>query len=287
MPASFIIFIRVNLTIQMNLSRYCHAAVIIAGLLASVSCGNAKKEMVRTWFITQEQEDETQDTKAASPGFGKMLRGSFVNLTSNDSCIYFFDGGYGAGTWQYEDRQLVISTAGKPVMQWTILERRGQHIKIEMKPTAGASLKVVLELEGEPNDYQNPGPFSPAYNQWRARATQKEDDAALRRRILNHTDNMIVYLKHIISKDADYLRVAHFFSPFKFYAYHAGLRPFEALHSNWKQLHYDSADVRRSYELIKRAWENEKTKPIHGDPKLKRYLYSLEQFRAVMDTMQL
>jgi hypothetical protein len=217
-------------------------------ILLFASCKNNKEERLDKVWIYDENLSGMDLRKEGIEGAKvdyDLTPANFISLRPDgtfSACLPDFK----EGSWKQKGRDLVLNAPADMQVLRIIKQENNTLLLVDLKKQLvhrfiGAD-QVIASREADPFSSQN--------NQWRKRATRKENDAELQARLKNHFHFWEAYFNWGLQSKMETLDVRSTPSLFKLYGNGFQLEYFEYLPEKWMNLFYDTADCRRAYEMV-------------------------------------
>ncbi len=171
------------------------------------------------------------------------------------------------GTWALTGHDLMLDLApsGK-TMRFKVRELSKTQLTLQMHtasrrlPDAGSSTmpRVVPQnvlLSGAADNYdfsEKTDYYSLRLNAWRLKATQRESEAQLRERLVNHLDYLIAYLGVTIDREGGEVDLSELASPITMARNGIGLKFFDDSEV-WAASFFDQRDAQLAHGMLARA----------------------------------
>ena len=201
---------------------------------------------------------------------------SFLLIQSNGKYTRDF-GTFEAGNWELKDEQLMLYVNHR--LAGSYFAREGG--KTLMLITGDGT---VLNFESKPlQQTDEANPFSINNNQWRVKASQKENDTLLMKRIINHVKYWQTYFTWAFDNNLRSVDVRSTATPIKIYGNGLTLKKFKDLPPAWVNLFYDEDDCRRANDLLE---EKIKAMTIAWPQTDNKYKMFISAFQQLHDNLQ-
>ncbi len=236
-------------------------------LLLTGACRQPANPSGHVWFFTHSSGNKTTEDNLLTPA-------NFIDLEKDGS--YTSDlGQYDYGTWVYGNGQLLLTGRQnkKSVLPVPYLTAR----EMQVGPAKGP----LDNFESQPGQFSSPAenPFSSENNAWRIKASGKETDAQLKKRLINHCRFWELYFTWAFNNTIQYIDVRSTPTPIKIYGNGFGLIPFEELVPAWKMYFYDDADCAAANTLIKQVFDRKAIAWPHTENKYKMFISAFQQMQ--------
>ncbi|MFT3824954.1 MAG: hypothetical protein QM731_13610 [Chitinophagaceae bacterium] len=264
-----------------------HVHPVIAGLIVLflVSCTSGKDKLSKTWFYTlidnaslpteARKESNTSTSSSKDPVLTPV---NFLNLQRDGSySCYFSDFEY--GTWNYENKHIILKDGKGHERKLTVFSVSDKELKMDIEP---ANNDVnSYSFEGIINPYANTAddPYAPANNQWRIKARAKEDEEAIKKRLLNHFRYWEKYFAWGLKTDRQTLDVRSLAGPLKIYGNGFELLPLDKWSEEWTRYFYDADDAAKAYDQLRWFFTNERIAWPKTDHKFKQFISAYQQLQ--------
>jgi hypothetical protein len=232
-------------------------------------CLPVSPQICRLWFFTYNDGRGTGIDSSLSPV-------SFLELRPDHSYTRDF-GRFEYGSWEMEQQQLVLKNQFDEQIRFAVRAIKTDEMLLEK----GASAVSHFEGFKLPSSAQN-DPFSVTNNYWRIRASATESDQQLRDRLRSHMGFWESYFAWAMDNELTNLDVRSTPSPIKIYGNGFAVKPYADLPDSWKAFFYDSADCRRSTELLTETVRKNNIAWAHTDNKYKMFLSAFQQFKKFL-----
>lgn len=170
------------------------------------------------------------------------------------------------GTWARDAQtlRLDIAPSGK-TMRFKVQELSKNQLTLQLRtasrrlPNDGSAMPRLVPqnvlLSGAADNYnfsEETDYYSLRLNAWRLKATQRESEAQLRERLLNHLDYLIAYLGVTIDREGGEVDLSELASPITMARNGIGLKYFDDSEV-WAAPFFDQRDAQRAYGMLARA----------------------------------
>jgi hypothetical protein len=244
----------------------CAAAIISCILFAS--CQQAPNHgIAKLWLYTH----YNGDSKPAH-----IIPTSFLSLQPDGTYTRDF-GTFESGNWELQKDQLVLYV-NRRLSDSYFAQFTG---KILMLSTGDGT---ILNFESKPlQRTDDANPFSLNNNQWRIKATQKENDTLLMQRMINHVKYWQAYFTWAFNNNLRSVDVRSTATPIKIYGNGLTLKQFKDLPRAWVNLFYDEDDCQRANDLLE---EKIKAMTIAWPQTDNKYKMFISAFQQLHDNLQ-
>lgn len=236
-------------------------------LLLTGACRQPVSPSGHVWFFTHSSGRNAADEDGLTPA-------NFIDLEKDGTYTSDF-GQFDYGTWVYSNGQLLLT---------------GQHNKKSVLPVvyltsremqAGPAKGPLDNFESQPGQFSSPAenPFSRQNNAWRIKASSRETDMQLKKRIANHCRFWELYFTWAFNNTIQYIDVRSTPTPIKIYGNGFGLIPFKELPASWKNYFYDDADCAAANGLLKQVFDRNAIAWPHTENKYKMFIAAFQQMQ--------
>ncbi len=139
-----------------------------------------------------------------------------------------------------------------------------------------------FERQPRPPASASKDPFSLGNNQWRIRATHKEDIDEIRQRLRNHYHFWETYFQWGSDNDLGAIDVTDIPSPMKIYGNGFGLKRYDNLPAQWKSYFFDENDCHNADTLIKGVFKRNEIKWPDTDDEGRLFVSGVQQVEAFL-----
>jgi hypothetical protein len=242
------------------------AAIIL--LMIFAGCQSAPEQgIARLWLYTH----YNGDSKPAH-----IIPTSFLMVRPDGKYVRDF-GTFEAGNWELKNDQLMLYVNHRLSSSY-FARVGGKNLML----TTGDG--TVLNFESKPVEQTDAAnPFSINNNQWRIRATQKESDTLLMKRIINHVKYWEAYFTWAFENNLKSVDVRSTATPIKIYGNGLTLKKFKDLPRAWIDLFYDEEDCKRANDLFE---EKIKAMTIAWPQTDNKYKMFISAFQQLHDNLQ-
>lgn len=213
-------------------------------------------EITKGWRLSEVISMEGEDDE-----INEFLKLAFEEgLISQGYVLHFFPDkrfteltGYSieAGNWEFDGKE--IKFGDKKIIVEGFEEKRKKifligNLSIE-EENINAKLRWVKEVEMLETFKMDP--FYPKNNLWRKKPSQKENDEAIRKRLLNYVLHFAYILKASTERGHNVVSFAHSMGIIKVYRGGIGIVKTQQIKDEWKSCFFDEADAMKAYDLFK------------------------------------
>lgn len=261
-------------------------SVIIAGLMVFllVSCMSEKDKFGKTWFYTYSNNTSWSNSNwktnisTSSSKDPVLTPVHFLNLQKNGRyTCYFSDFEY--GTWTYQNNTIVLKSNGRRERTLAVHSISDKELCMDIDPANKDNNNYCFE--GLPDPYTNEAddPFSAENNQWRIKATAKERNDAVRKRLLNHFRYWEKYFSWGLKTDRQSLDVRSLPGPLKLYGNGFELLPLDKWPDEWRSHFYDEENVQQAYDMLHTFFSSQQIAWPKTDHKFKQFISAFQQLQ--------
>ncbi|WP_276480895.1 hypothetical protein [Paraflavitalea pollutisoli] len=250
--------------------------VLLMAAVALCGCASKRDVLCKVWFYTF--DDTKTHTGKGDPELSPV---NFLNLQ--------FDGKYTAdlqgfqyGTWTLNDEAVVLTDANKKKHAIVLKAIAPNEIAVDVLP--GNKDESMFKFEGSNNTFpEEENPFSLANNQWRVKATHRENDAEILARVKNHLRYWEKYFAWGLETKKTTLDVRSLPGPLKIYGNGFELLPFERWSAEWNGHFFDEADAYKAWEKLHYFFTYKRIAWAKSDNKFKMFISAFQQMQNKMD----
>ncbi len=239
---------------------------IVFFILCLHSCNRMQTGVSRLWFFTY-----SSDTLTDKPG---LTPANFLELKPDNQ----FTGDLGkfqSGRWIKKDEVLILTGENGDIKKLLILELKSKEMQLKVGQT-------YANFDGFPLPVLEKDPFAKAKNLWRYKATGKETDDQIKRRLRNHCEFWTSYFNWALESEMETVDVRSTPSPIKIYGNGFSVKSYQDLPTAWKDYFYDSADCRRASEILGDVVQTHTIAWAHTNNKYKMFISAFQQMRQFL-----
>ena len=239
--------------------------LFVTAMLTLVGCSQGNNPGGKLWFYTHSTGNKEELDTSLTPA-------CFIELSADGHYTSDF-GHFDYGTWIYADSQVLLSSHlnTKSILAVNYLTAT----EMQVGPPKGPFTNFERQAGNTGSHAEDP--FSVENNSWRIKATAKETDEQLSKRLVNHCRFWERYFSWALNNRIDYIDVRSTPTPIKIYGNGFGLKPYEALPKTWTALFFDAEDCRKANEKIKKVFDSNSIAWPHTDNKYKMFLSAFQQ----------
>ena len=196
---------------------------------------------------------------------------SYLSLRPDKSYTFLLGNQFMYGTYQVLNKdEIILQSKDYGNIPLKIIDENKKAIQIHGNFKDFKS-DFMLEIDGNTKYYLNlMADFEPlskendirslAFNQWRFRPVEQEDDAAIKKRLLQNLRYIAAYMRVHLYGDFDQINIAGIHSPFLHAKNGLFLYEWNRVSYFWKNIFFDAKDAEKAYKLMNRAF-NESESP--------------------------
>ena len=236
-------------------------------LLLTGACRQPANPSGQVWFFTHSSGKNAADEDGLTPA-------NFIDLEKDGNYTSDF-GQFDYGTWVYSEGQLLLTGQHNKKSVLPVVYLTGREMQV------GPAKGPLDNFESQPGQFSSPeeNPFSRQNNAWRIKASSKETDTQLKKRITNHCRFWELYFTWAFNNTIQYIDVRSTPTPIKIYGNGFGLIPFEELPATWKNYFYDDADCAAANTLLKKVFDSKSIAWPHTENKYKMFISAFQQMQ--------
>ncbi|TAD86269.1 MAG: hypothetical protein EAY75_08905 [Bacteroidetes bacterium] len=211
----------------------------------------------------------------------QLVRGNRLVLADSGRAFGVLMGEYVLGNWKFNSfsNELVtrLQYPKNLKLRWLVKESKGKKLTLQIIPTqlqkvrTGHADSTQLELEDALADKQywsitaekedaefdaeNPDPWSPALNAWRAKPTAPENTKQLEARMRNHLEFMYSFFAFASNPERYWVSQDWFFSAIKPGSNGIGIYSPKRVPAQWQAVFYDSAQAAQGYAILRKVFD--------------------------------
>jgi hypothetical protein len=250
-------------------ARYCGLIFLLAGLSA---CHFTFTEKFSSplWFYSYSSNTRSKwDTV--------LTRASFLELRPDGSYTQDF-GRFDYGNWTLKGNDLYLTNQHHTTYIFRLLAVGEKEMEIYL-----AKGKIAyFEKQPRPSGRASKDPFSLENNQWRIRATHKENIDVIRQRLRNHYQFWETYFQWGSDNNIGAMDVTDIPTPMKIYGNGFGLKRYDSLPTQWRSYFFDEEDCRNADTLIKGLFRRNKIKWPDTDDEGKLFVSGVQQVEGFL-----
>ena len=239
---------------------------------SSLSCH--LKTPSNLWFYTHSINNNTQNDSLLTPA-------SFLSLQRDGTFTRDF-GSFDYGKWIMKKDTIILINSAKQTTQLPVKYFDSKEMQVK---TADA---VTACFDAQPNRFKTrlENPFSLENNQWRIPASEKESEAVIKSRLINHCQFWIAYFTWAYNNSLEVVDVRSTPTPIKIYGNGFSIKPFEDLPKAWQSYFYDKEDCRIANNLLYETFQYHDISWAHTDNKYKMFIGAFEQLKQFLLRMK-
>jgi len=245
--------------------RYFIIGLIIV-LLQSTACIVPRSNGIdKLWFFTYYNGSPAKSDSVLTPA-------SFLDLRKDGTFTNDF-GVFDYGAWKLKDSKLYLEGHHTKNSVLTVEYFAGNEMRISSADFPPAS------FESQPGLFKSPeeNPFSAENNVWRIPAKNKESEATIKNRLLNHLKFWEAYFTWALNNGLQSIDVRSTPTPIKIYGNGFGLKPFSELPRTWKSYFFDEDDCKKANDMIKSIFDKHDIAWAHTENKYKLFISAFQQ----------
>lgn len=230
----------------------------------------ARDRIDKIWFFTYYTGVRDGKDSVLTPA-------SFLNLQKDGS--YTSDlGEFEYGLWRLDDKTLYLNDYRNKITHLKIEYLVSNEMRISSEQMPAAS------FEGQPGEFKTgaENPFAKENNAWRIKPLQKENDAELKIRLVNHMKFWEKYFSWALTHNINSIDVRSTPTPIKVYGNGFALKPFADLPKEWKTYFFDEDDCKKANEMIKTAFDTHDIAWAHTENKYKLFISAFQQLQQIL-----
>ncbi len=242
------------------------SVIIILSIFVN-ACTQNKTPGGKLWFYTHSTGNKDVLDTSITPA-------SFIDLQKDGT--YTSDlGHFESGKWIYSNNQLFFTSNQNKKYSIPVIYLTAKEMQ------TGQSKGPLDNFESQPFSIAQPAtnPFSEENNKWRIKAREKETDAQIKSRLLNHFRFWELYFTWALNDNVQYIDVRSTPTPIKIYGNGFGLKPFEQLPSAWVNYFFDEEDCQKSNNKIKQLFDDNSIAWPHTENKYKMFISAFQQMQ--------
>lgn len=238
-----------------------------------MACGctsilDSNKLLNHVWIYTHSKE--------VSPA-QKLTPISFINLQADNTYTSYLEN-FDYGKWKFDGKKLVLTNNKKlsTALSVDYVDGKNMQLSSDGNPWDNfAAQEGVFKTEDD-------DPWSLQNNRWRIPAAQKEDYAALQKRLINHCRFWEKYFTWANINHIDYIDVRSTPTPFMIYGNAFTIKDTTDLPAAWKSFFFDNADcVNAEYILAEAVSTNHIALPNAEN----RYILFISGFQQMQQAL--
>lgn len=243
---------------------------IFSTILLQTSCISKKEQLSALWFYTF-------STSEGDSGNIKLTPANFIDLKADGTYTMDFSG-FDYGRWESEGKSILLSNqqSKKIVLPIMLLKTKDMQLQI--------GKGAIANFESRPGTFTSNSlnPFSIENNQWRIRATKKESEEQIKKRLKNHCKFYEVYFRWALDNELKSLDVRSTASAIKIYGNGFSLKAPEELPDNWRFYFYDEEDCIKANNILKNIFEQNDIAWSNTDNKYKMFISAFQQLQVFL-----
>lgn len=257
-------------------------AFLLFNLLVTLDgCLSGTGTLSKVWFYTYQDNLSAADTRPGESEGNKYLHTLSLN-PSHFLCLqpdgnYTMDfGSFEFGKWIFKNGMIELTGKDGAIKRIQSRIQGGKELLVQVPGKNGAA--SVWHFDG----WQLPkgeNPFSLDNNQWRIKAVQKENDAAIVQRLHNHFRYWEVYFTWGMTIRKSSLDVRSLPGPLKLYGNGFELLPYEKWPEAWLSRFYDAEGSRKAYDKLNYFIQHDNIVWANTDNKFKMFISAFQQLQ--------
>lgn len=200
---------------------------------------------------------------------------SFLNLEPGGTYTRDF-GKFDHGRWEMKDGSLYLTSVSSNNASYPVKFPSATELQIKTPE------ETILNFEGKFVSQPSISPFSLQQNQWRIPAQQKETDAQIKARLLNHCSFFESYFHWALDNKITQIDVRSTSSHIKIYDNGFALKPFNELPTTWKALFFDEEDCLKANAIINEVFNQSDIAWANTDNKFKMFASAFQQLHRLI-----
>ena len=219
--------------------------VIFCLCLLSSGCINLSNDtnlISHVWIYTHSKE--------VSPA-QKLTPVSFINLQQDNTYTSYLDS-FDYGKWKLDGKKLILTNSKNNSSNFTVNYVDGKNMQLSRNGNPWDNFTAqagVFKTDDE-------NPWSLLNNRWRIPATQKEDNNALLKRLINHSRFWEKYFTWANDNRIDYIDVRSTPTPFMIYGNAFTIKAPQDLPKEWKSFFFDDEDCINAEIILTESVQN-------------------------------
>lgn len=203
-----------------------------------------------------------------------LTQASFLELRSDGTYTQDF-GRFEYGSWMLKDNRLYLTNQRHRTYIYLVVLLTPRELDVTLDGGRRGHFRAYRIPSSKPEK----DPFSTYNNQWRIPAKQKENDAAIKKRLYNHCQFWEAYLTWAKEKDGEPVEPSHVPSPLKIYGNGFGLKHYDELPAEWRSCFYDSFDCHKADTMIKHTFRRHDFVWPKTDDDMKKLISGTQQLQ--------
>jgi len=179
----------------------------------------------------------------------------------------------------YENNYILLKNKLGGERKILVYGTTGKELRIDTDPANTDDNVEVFEGYTNPFAGTDEDPFGAFNNKWRIKATAKEGEQGVRKRLLNHFRYWEKYFNWGVKMDIKYLDVRSLPGPLKLYGNGFELIPVEQWADEWRNYFYDKEDMLIAFNLLHEFFQNEHIAWPKTDDKFKQFISAFQQLQ--------
>jgi hypothetical protein len=244
-------------------------------------CISGTATLSKVWFFTYTDELSASDTRAGEAEGNRYLNklalnpSHFLSLQADGNYTMDF-GNFEFGKWVFKKGLIELTDNSGQLKKIQFRLKQSKELAIHVPGKNGTA--TVWHFEGWPAA-KDGNPFSLENNQWRLKATHKENEAAIVQRLHNHFRYWERYFNWGMEVKKSSLDVRSLPGPLKIYGNGFQLIPYQEWPQAWLSRFYDEEDSRMAYDKMKYFLQHDNIVWANTDNKFKMFISAFQQLQ--------
>lgn len=239
-------------------------SIYIIIITCFVSCGS--NNPAKLWFYTHSLGENNLS----------LTPTTFLYLQKDGTYTRDF-GVFEYGRWKKKDDQLLLTNSNNVTTAIEVKYAGDKDMQLITSKNAIASFEAQPAVTPDQID-----PFALTTNKWRIRATHKETEEEIKKRLRNHCQFWEAYFTWALDNKIDYIDVRSTPTPIKIYGNGFSLKPFSELPKEWRSYFYDAEDCKIANNLMYEVFQFKEISWAHTDSKYKLFLSAFQQLQQFL-----
>jgi hypothetical protein len=179
------------------------------------------------------------------------------------------------GVWSMKDNKLQLTNQLGKTSVYHVNYSSSDDIRVLIEQ----GVEAHFENHPLPDTTKGADPFSAERNRWRLPAREKETEADIRRRLLNHFQFWEAYFTWALNDNISSVDVRSTPTLLKIYGNGFVLKSVEDLPPEWRSIFFDAADCVRANNLMENLFHSRTIAWAHTDNKYKLFIGAFQQMQ--------
>ena len=240
--------------------------ILFSVLLFLTHCDSSfkTKKIDQLWFYSYSSNAGDADN---------ITPANFLSLQPDGSYTRDF-GQFEEGTWEEKNSTLYLKSE-TGIIEFPVKSLAANELLLVSEKGSVLHFENIIRNFASPEE----DPFTQANNQWRVRATKKENKQEIKSRLKNHFRFYELYFEWALNNHFQSVDVNSTPSLIKIYGNGFALKPSDELPGTWRNYFFDEEDCNTASGLVENIFEHHEISWPRTENKFKMFISAFQQLQ--------